>query len=191
MTTGQKGLRAVAETARQDKLEEAREQGRKNRAKSLKGVIETRYDDRYRGFGRLAEEGIEVPSPSEDDFEYVTARLFNKGRESVGKVEGWKVIVDDVPFLFGMTHGAESLFVLHTCPKCGVEGASTFHGLDDLGRLLKFGPASYLHTCRESEAREVAYAIGSAARDLKTSPEDVVSAAFELHGDLIRRLMYG
>lgn len=190
MTTGQTGLRAAAEAARQDKLEKAREQGRENQAKSLASVIEKRYSAEYGGFGRLAKEGVEVPEPEEGNFEYVKGVRPFAGHKP-GKIEGWKVIVDDVPFLFGTTHNHQSLFVLHNCPKCGVEGASTFHGLDDLGRLLKFGPASYSHTCREAEAREVAYAIGSAARDLKTSPEDVVNAAWEMHSDLIYRLMHG
>lgn len=190
MTTGQTSLRAAAEGARQDKLEKAREQGRKNLAASLTNVIEKRYGEKYAGFGRMAEEGVEVPEPEEGNFEYVKGVRHFGGHRS-GKLDGWKVIVDDVPFLFGTTHNHQSLFLIHTCPKCGVEGASTFHGLDDVGRLLKFGPTSWTHTCRESEAREVAYAIGSAARDLKTSPEDVVNAAFELEGDLIRRLMYG
>lgn len=187
MTTGQKSLREVAEASRQEKLEADRELSRQQREKSLRATI-GRYHDRYRGFGRLAEEGVEVSEPSEEDFEFVNGvRLFSG---TIDKGNGWKVIVDDVPFLFGTSHNGESLFVLHTCPKCGVEGGSTFHGLDDLGRLLKFGPVSYSHTCREKEAREVAYAIASAARDLKTSPEDVVNAAFELHGDLIQRLIY-
>lgn len=190
MTTGQKDLRALAENARQDKLEEARERGRTNRAISLTNVIEKRYSDKYAGFGRLAEEGVEVPEPEEGNFEFVKDVRRFSGHNSP-KIEGWKVIVDDVPFLFGLSHNNSSLFVIHNCPKCGVEGTSTFHGLDDLGRLLKFGPVSYSHTCRETEAREVAYAIGSSARDLNTSAEDVVNAAFEMHSDLIYRLMRG
>jgi len=190
MTTGQTGLRAAAEDARQDKLEEAREQGRKNRAASLKNVIEKRYNDRYGGFGRLTEKGVEVPEPEEGNFEYVKdVRHFN-GHKS-GKLEGWKVIVEDVPFLFAMTHSHQSLFVIHSCPKCGVEGASTFFGLDDLGRLLKFGPTSWTHKCLESETREVAYAIATAARDLKLSANEIVDEAFNLHGDLMNRLMFG
>lgn len=187
MTTGQTGLRALAEDARQDKLEEARERGRRDREAALNAIIEKRYDDRYGGFGRLAEEGVEVPAPDPANFEQIKIRHFGGHRSD--KITGWKVVVDDVPFVFGTSHNQHSLFVIHTCPQCGVEGASTFHGLDDLGQLLKFGPKSYSHTCRESEAREVAYAIGTAARDLNTSPEDVVSAAYELHSDLIYRLM--
>lgn len=190
MSTGQTGLRAAAESARQDKLEERRESGRKDRERSLTNVIEKRYGDRFGGFGRLEAEGVEVPEPDEGNFEYVKDVRAFAGHRS-GKIEGWKVIVDGVPFLFGLTHNHSSLFLIHTCPKCGVEGASTFHGLDDLGRLLKFGPTSWSHTCLESETREVAYAIGSAARDLNLSANEVVDEAFNLHGDLIRRLMLG
>ena len=187
MTTGQRGLRATAEAARQLKLEEAREQGRKRRDDSLAKVIE-RYDDKYAGFGRLADEGVEVPEPEEGNFEYVKDVRVFAGHRS-GKIEGWKVIVDDVPFLFGTTHNHTSLHLIHTCPKCGVEGASNFHSLDDVGRLLKFGPTNWTHTCLESETREVAYAIGTAARDLNLSANEVVDEAFNLHGDLIHRLM--
>jgi hypothetical protein len=186
MTTGQKSLREAAEASRQVKMEESRESARKYRQKSLEAVIE-RFHDNYRGFGRLAREGYEVTEPGPDGFEYVKdVRVFSRNE----KTHGWKVVIDEVPFLFGTSHGAESLHVIISCPKCRVEGASTFHGLDDLGRLLKFGPL-HGHTCRDAEAREVAYAIGAAARDLKTSPQDVVDAAFELHNDVITRLIHG
>ena len=96
-----------------------------------------------------------------EDFEHVKdVRIFSGMAD---KGNGWKVVIDDVPFLFGESYRAESLFVIHTCPKCGVEGASTFHGLDDLGKLLKFGPLSYSHHCMEKETLEVARVIGAAA----------------------------
>ena len=187
MTTGQKSLREVAEAARQEKLEERRESAQKSRDKSLDVVVDKFYDD-YRGFGRLGREGYEVAEPQREDYEFVRdVRIFSGVNK---KTDGWKIVVDEVPFLFGTSHGAESLHVIVSCPKCGVEGATTFHGLDDLGRQIKFGP-TYGHKCREQEALEVARAIGTAARDLKTSPEDVVNAAFELHSDVISRLIYG
>jgi hypothetical protein len=187
MTTGQNSLREVAEASRQEKLEERRKQAQKDMDKSL-GVVVDKYHDDYRGFGRLAREGYEVVGPEGVDFEFVRdVRVFTGVNR---KTDGWKVVIDEVPFLFGTSYQSESLHVIITCPKCGAEGASTFHGLDDLGKLLKFGP-KYGHKCREAEAREVAYAIGSAARDLKCSPQDVVAAAYELHSDLIDRLTYG
>ena len=187
MTTGQKSLREVAEAAREAKLEESRESARKNREKSLAVVMEKFHDD-YRGFGRLGREGYEIKEPNAEDYEYVRdVRVFSGvNRET----DGWKIVIDDVPFLFGTSHGAESLHVMVTCPKCGVEGATTFHGLDDLGRQIKFGP-TYGHICQEREAHKVAYAIGTAARDLKCSPQDVVDAAYELHSDVIHRLAHG
>jgi hypothetical protein len=188
MTTGQKGLRALAENAREVKLEESREQARDRRKKSLQAVIE-RYPDRYRGFGRLAEEGLTIPDPSENDFEYVKdVRIFSGVAD---KSSGWKVVIDEVPFLFGDSYRAEALFVIHACPKCGVEGASTFHGLDDLGKLLKFGPANYQHHCLEKETLDVARVIGAAARDLGLSANNVVDEAFNRHSDVISRLMSG
>lgn len=188
MTTGQKSLREVAEAAREARLEESRESARKNREKSLEDVIAKFHDD-YSGFGRLAKEGFHVTAAKTEDFEYVKdVRVFQGGTAKT--IEGWKIVIDDVPFVFGTTYQGTSLYLLHNCPKCGAEGASTFFGLDDLGRKLKFGP-DFGHKCREAEARTVAYAIGSAARDLNCSPQDVVNDAYTMHGDLINRLRFG
>ena len=98
MTTGQKSLREVAEAAREAKLEESREQGRKNRRSpwrrwSPSSTIATRDS-----VGSESE-GLEVLDKSFEDFEYVRdVRIFS-GQADKGS--GWKVVVDDVPFLFG------------------------------------------------------------------------------------------
>lgn len=184
--TGQSSLRELAESARRGKLEEAREKAAEERVKSLDKVME-RLHDPWRGFGRLSKDGYEVPALDRSDFTFVKDVREFGGRHETHR--GWRVEVDGVPFLFSTGYGDESFYVLHNCLQCGVEGASHLHGLDDLGKLLKFGPASYNHHCRDREAREVAYAIGMAAGRLRVSAQEMVDAAFELHSDVIYRLV--
>jgi hypothetical protein len=152
--------------------------------------VKERWPDKIYGFGRLAKDGYDAgPMPARDEFEFVPYpgyRILDSYRGE--HVHGWKIEVDDVPFLFSVASGSSSLYLILSCPQCGVEGASTFYNLEDIGSLLTKGP-KFGHTCRERESRDVAHAIATAARDLKMRPDEVVELAYELHSDLIIRLM--
>ena len=58
-----------------------------------------KFHDDYRGFGRLGREGYEITEPDREDYEYVRdVRIFSGVNK---KTDGWKIVVDEVPFLFG------------------------------------------------------------------------------------------
>jgi hypothetical protein len=186
-------LTEAADNALRERQKAATEQ-RKRDLDAMFEKLKERWANEYWGFGRLMKDGYDAgPMPPREAFEYIPypgVRCWSGGRWQ-GNAPGWRVEVDGVAFLFSTGQNDSSLFLIHTCPKCGVEGASSFSSLHDLGLLLRNGPKDYQHTCREREAREVAYAIASAARDLKIRPDEVVELAYELHQDLIYRVMEG
>ena len=98
MTTGQKSLREAAEESRQAKLEESRDTGSEEPRevrpgghgrgpRSVPGLRLARQ-------GRLRDQGARGR-----DYEYVKdVRIFSGMAD---KGNGWKIVVDGVPFLFG------------------------------------------------------------------------------------------
>jgi hypothetical protein len=180
-------LKDAAIAAQKQHREKDREDALRRREESFEKI---RWDHEYSGFGRLARDGYDVgPMPDRSKFEWLPyPGLPAWGGGRISRTHGWKIVVDDVPFLFGPVEGSSfSLFLIHSCPQCGVEGASTFFDLAELGRLIEKGPKDYAHKCRERETRDLAYAIASAARELKMAPETVVSLAFSDHADAIAR----
>lgn len=183
-------LSQLAEEARAAEVERDRARRAAERNQQLDRVI-TKFHDEWGGFGRLEKEGLEVECPEREAFTRRTEVLDWSGSRDE-RVYGWEVEIDGLRWLFATEYPESvSLRLLHTCPRCGVEGASDFHTLADLGALLRNGPKSYTHRCLDRESRGVAYAIGTAARDTNLSAEEIVEAAFERHSDLILRLMRG
>lgn len=185
-------LSQLAEEARAAEVERDRARRAAVRDEELDRVI-TKFHDEWGGFGRLEKEGLEVECPEREQFTRRTKVLDWSGSRDK-RVYGWEVEIDGLRWLFATVSvwtESVSLRLLHTCPKCGVEGASDFHSLADIGALLRNGPKSYTHRCLDVESRGVAYAIGTAARDTNLSAEEIVEAAFERHSDLILRLMRG
>jgi hypothetical protein len=178
-------LREAARAAAKEQQATRQEEKRKQREEALDKVMERFYDD-YRGFGRLGKTGYDVRQPEREAFEYVSGVAKDGGHQS--SVSGFRVEIEGVPFLFCTDYNDHALYVLLTCPDCGALRADTFHGLDDLGRKLEKGRTT-LHHCREVESRRLAYAIGSAARDLQISPAEVVEEALDRHWELIVRLL--
>lgn len=183
-------LSQLAEAARVAEVERERARRAAERDKQLDRVID-KFHAEWGGFGRLEKEGLYVECPEREAFTRRTEVLDWSGSRDE-RAHGWECEIDGTRWLF-TTPGTESvsLRLLHACPKCGVEGASDFHSLADIGALLRNGPKSYTHRCLERESRDVAYAIGTAARDTKLSPEEIVEIALEKHSDLIYRLMAG
>lgn len=182
-------LTEKAEAARVAAIAKERDRRASEREERLDKVI-AKFADKYGGLGRLMEEGAEIVMPERKCFEPLRVNEFS-GRRDAGDIGGFKVEVDGVMFFFCTDYNKGGVYLLHQCHQCGVAGASSFHGLDDLGSLVKNGPKSYTHTCVEREARTVAYAIGSAARDLKMSPAEIVAEALDAEADLIDRLRFG
>ena len=182
-------LTESAEAARVAAVAKEKDRRASEREGRLDKVIE-RWSDKYSGFGRLAADGYDVgPAPERECF--TSTRVAEFKGASGDDLGGFTVEVDGVTFLLCTDYGKGGTYLVHQCPQCGVTGASSFHGLDDLGVLLKTGPKSYTHRCVEREARTVAYAIGTAARDLKIAPAEIVAEAFDREGDLIDRLRFG
>lgn len=186
-------LKAAAQDALKQAEAKRREEGHRKLEAELTEILEDRWEHEYRGFGLLVKDGFPLPKkPARSEFKrvpYPGIREFTSAHNST-TVHGWRVTVDDVDFLFSTAYNKESLYLIHTCPACGAEGASTFYGLKDIAELLEKGP-KFGHRCLEAEAREVAYAIGRVARDTGRSPNEVVDLAHERHGDLISSLRYG
>jgi hypothetical protein len=183
-------LSQLAEEARAAEVERDRDRRVSEREKQVDRVIE-KFHDEWCGFGRLETAGLTViECPEREEFTRRTEVLdWSSSRDE--RAYGWECEIDGIRWLFKTESESVSLRLLHTCPKCGAEGASDFHKLADIGALLRNGPKSYTHRCLERESRDVAYVIGSAARDTKLSPEEIVEIAFEKHSDLIYRLTTG
>lgn len=179
-------LREAAQQAATDRSRTEREAARKRREEELGKVIE-KLGEGPEVIGSLAHRlGPEFQRTfSPEDFSYCKVR--QDGARS-GELYGFRFEFDDVSFLYSTSYGNEGLHVILTCPDCGGERAEHVWSLEELGRKLKTGRASS-HHCLVSEAREVAYAIGSSARDAKVSPDEIVQVAYEKHSDLIYRLL--
>jgi hypothetical protein len=104
-------------------------------------------------------------------------------------VSGWRFTVEDIPFIYVTTYGEQGLHLIVTCPECGQEVADHFYNLADIG--LRLDGRKLRHRCRERQAKDVAYAIGTAARDAKVDPGEIVDLALQNHWDLIARLTGG
>lgn len=182
MTTGQSLTERAAQADRESR-QKMRDDAAERRGASLDKVIE-RWHDAYHGAGdRL---GVDCPERSE--FEFRSNVQIDGGRHD--SVSGWAVEVDGVVLLQSTTYGNSGLHVILTTPCCGVERAEHVSSVDQLGRLLREG-RGFGHHCRETETRAIAYAIGSAARDLRLSERELVEEAQERHADLIARLRFG
>lgn len=181
-------LQEAAEQARQATQQTMRQQAIDRSEASLDKVIE-KWNDRYSGFGRLAEDGFAIPEiPAREAFERLPYEkgILRFGSHRGERVYGWRIEVEGVPFLFSEDTHYGSLWLIHECPQCGCTGASSFYGLSDLGARLANGPQGG-HNCMEAESREVAYSIGKAMRETGLSSDEIVRKAHDLHGDLIFR----
>lgn len=181
-------LQQLAEQARSEQQQTMRQQAYDRAQASLDKVLE-KWEDKFSGFGRLAEDGFAMPElPAREEF---VRMPYNDGVPSFAsyrgeRVHGWKIEVEGVPFLFSEDTNMGSLWLLHECPHCGCTGASHFYSLADLGGLMAKGPKH--HRCLEVQARDVAYAIATAMRETRLSAQEIVQKAYELHGDLIVRI---
>lgn len=125
-------------------------------------------------------------APKRDAFEYVTNVAQDRIGTQPAHVHGYRFTIGDVDFLYIVGDDRE-LRVMVTCPDCGVERPSSFHGMADLGRRLRDGRPLY-HRCRQGEAKSLAYNIGHAARDANTTVLEIVEEALT-HSDVIARAM--
>jgi hypothetical protein len=177
------GLKDAAIAAAKEQNAGYRQRRLEEREKTLTKIMEERWFDYggWKGFDLIPE------VPPRDAFTYMQNV---EGGFSGGRLDGWRVEVDGVPVLFVITHGQQGLRVLLTCPECGTEHTESFHGLASLGEKLAKGRAMF-HKCRQVEARELAYAIGRSAHDMKLPPWAAVQEAFDQHSDLIARYAGG
>ena len=178
-------LKQAAAAANIARTREHQEDKRQKRERELSGVIETLTSNGYGGLAKRFGDEYADALPERGAFTYrsIETDLFR-----VGTLYGWAFEIDEVPFIYITSHGHQGLNVILTCPDCQVERADSVSGLPELGRKLA-KQQSIHHKCLDTETRNVAHAIGTAARDLKMRPDEVVEIALRRHMDVIARVM--
>lgn len=173
-------LREAAINRHKEQVEENRQRIKNDRQRSLETMLsEEKWTAMWNG--RVS------PPPAAPGPEEVTwASVLNDGARQQ-KLTGWRFVIDDVHFLKSETYGHTGLYVILTCPECGVEHAESFYGMDQLGKLLERSRGLY-HRCRESAAKTLAYQLGQAARDGNASVQQMLDLAMD-HQDVIYRAM--
>ena len=171
-------LKEQAFEAADDQRKKMLETAKAEREKSLDELIE-KWDERCKWTFRDA-----IPQcPARDEFTYARDVPHDGHRGS--PFSGWKVVIDEIEFLYSTTYGDTGWKVMVTCPDCKSTRAVNFSGLEGLGRVLKAG-RDLFHHCYELEAKRLAVAIGAASRDAATSPQQIIDRALE-HYDIIAR----
>lgn len=171
-------LKEAALAAAKQESKTQKDKVRKDREASLDAVREG-WGNHWRGWEPVPD------LPEREEFTWATLPSHYRGHSSLN---GWRFTIDGISFVYSTTYGQTGLLVILTCPDCGAENCDHFHSLQDLGQRLQRG-AAIGHHCLESEASRVAYAIGAAARDAKTSPEAIINEAMTKYRDVLYRAL--
>jgi hypothetical protein len=174
-------LKERAAAADADKRQVERNRAKEQRQKDLDATI-ARWPNAYCIGSKL-----DVPCPPREDFTFVRDIPHDGGGRDK-TIFGWQVEIDGISFVTNGGHYSSSGdWVLVTCPDCNTTHACDFFDVADLGKILKAG-RHFLHRCLEIETRELAYALGRAARETGLTVEQVVEETRSRHWELVGRI---